>query len=263
MTNNIFDIQRFGKLIKRQWLNPKSYKFGSFVPAAIPILYLLIIFLNDSSESSASARADILLVMIISIIIFSPFIYFNTYNHPKKGVIDTMLPASSLEKFLVMQLTGLVYAPLFILITYGSVDTLVSFLFPSKMSGYAVVDLINNLDYNWEKSLLIFGSFQSVVFCNLWFVKNKVLKTFGVYALFGGLLMIAAIISIQLFINTSGDVDITNVSISMDGNGGSLIIRPGDHPALVMTQLFRIFMDIIMPIALTIGSYFMLKTKRY
>lgn len=258
MTNNTFDIQRFGKLLKRQWLNPKSYKFGSFVPAVLPLLFLLVRLLTESNEFNAENRAAVLISAVIIIVIFSPFIYFNNINHPKKGIIDAMLPASTLEKFMVMQLTGLVYAPLFILITYGGVDTLLSFLFPSKMGGYAVIEFLNNLDYNWEKYLLLFGAFQSIVFCNLWFVKNKVLKTLGAYSLFGGILMIVAVIAIHLFLNNE-----SNINITMDGSVGSLMIRPGDHPALVMTQLFRIFMDIIMPITLTIGSYFMLKTRRY
>lgn len=264
MNNNIFDIQRFGKLIKREWLNPKHLKLGNFIPALLPVLYLLITILNNNDASnSAVDRANILLFTIIVLVYFSPFILFGNINHPKKGIIDTMLPASSLEKFLLMQITGLILVPVYILVTYGFVDTILSTIFPKVLGGYAIITFFEILDYNWEKSLILFGIFQSILFCNLWFKTNKILKTIGAFSIFGGVMLMIAILLVKIFIEKGIDDSIINYNISFDGSGSSLMIRSGDHPALVITQLSRIFIDIIMPIGLTIGSYFMLKTRRY
>lgn len=263
MNNNIFDINRFGKLIKREWFNPKNFKFGSFVPAALPILFLLTSFLNQSLNYSADQRATYLSVAVIILILSAPFVYFNNFNHPKKGIIDTMLPASSLEKFLVMQLTGLIFAPLFIIITFGGVDTILSLLFPKVMSGYAVVAAVKNLDYNWEKVMIMFTIYQSMIFCNLWFRRNKILKTLGIYIVFGIVMSIIGVLLFKIFVADYSYMYTEHINISINGDGSSLMIKQGDHPAFIIIQLSRIFMNIVLPISLTIGSYFMLKTRRY
>ncbi len=264
MNNNIFDIQRFGKLLGRQWLDPKNLTLRNFIFAAMPILFLLINSLKGSPIIDSDNSGSFLIFAVIFVLLFSPFMFFNSYNHPKKGITNAMLPASSLEKFIVMQLTGLIYAPLFIFITYGAVDALLSFIFPKIMgNGYAVAVIIEEAsNLNWEKIVIIFTVYQSMIFCNLWFIKNKLLKTFGIYiALWIGMLLI--VLAILWVFTHYIDIEIDNINYSINSDGSSMMIKSGDHPAVIIIKIFRMFINIVMPIGLTIGSYFMLKTKRY
>lgn len=263
MNNNIFDIQRFGKLIKRQWFDASSLKTRNIFPfVLIPVLYLLFNAWKGYPSIAAYDRAETLSILLIVFIVFAPFMYYYNYNHQKKGITDAMLPASSLEKYLVMQLTGIIFAPLLMLVTFGGTDALLSLLFPKVMGGYAVVELVKPFDYNWEQMVITFTAYQSILFCNLWFRKNKPVKTFGVFIAFSIIISVIGVSLFKIFIVDAPYREMNN-NFTINGEGSSLMIRPGDHPVVVITQIFRIFIDVIMPIGLTIGSYFMLKTKRY
>lgn len=263
MNNNIFDIKRFGKLIYRKWFHPTNFAWRNIYPfMALPVLFLLLNLWGGGNTVSLDSRASVFGLLIVISIVFAPFIYFNNYNHPKKGITDILLPASIFEKYMVMQLTGILFSPILIFIMYGLTDTLLSLLFPGKMNGFAVAEFITSFDTNWEKILIIFTVYQFTLFCNLWFVKNKQLKTFGIFILFHITLISLVIGLFFMFIEEMPHM--SNLEFNVyEGSGQSLIIKSGDHPTEIIVQLLRIFVDIVMPISLAVGSYFMLKTKRY
>ncbi len=263
MSNNIFDINRFGKLTYRKWFHPTNFAWRTvFSFASLPLLFLLFNLMGDSSTVSLGSRYNVLVFLIVLSIVFSPFIFFFNYNHPKKGIIDAMLPASILEKYLVMQLTGIIYAPLLVVVLYGGMDSLLALLFPKVMSGFAVAQFVSLVELNWEKILILFTLQQCILFCNLWFRRNKPLKTFGVIMLFH--IILTGIVVGLFFIFIDDMPHMVGVTFNVyEGRGQSLLIKSGDHPSVVIIQLLRIFVDIVMPIGLVIGSYFMLKTKRY
>ncbi len=263
MSNNIFNIQRFGKLIYRKWFHPTNYSLRSILPfASLPILFLLFNMIGGPEVVSTDNRGSILWFLVVVSIAFAPFIFFFGYNDSKKGITDALLPASSLEKYLTMHLTNLIYSPIFVLVIYGFTDTLLSILIPSRMPGFAVAEFFNSLSLNWEKVLILFTFQQMILFCNLWFRRNKLLKTFGVFMIFHIILIGVVVGLFYLFIKDMNYIDGLTFNV-YEGRGQSLIIKAGDHSSIVIIQLFRIFIDIIMPIGLVIGSYFMLKTKRY
>lgn len=262
MNSNILNIQRLGKLIYRKWFHPTNFAWRNALPIAlIPVFLFLFSFIDDSTVVAIGDRTSLFIFLLVVSIVFAPFFYFFNYNHPKKGIIDAMLPASSLEKFLTLQLTGIIYSPIIVLILYGGVDTLLSVIFPSRMPGLVFAELINSIDVNWEELLLIFTAHQSIMFCNLWFRRNKLLKTFGVFVIFYVVVFGIFIGYFLLFIQ-SLDPN-SNINFNIFNDNGPLVIRRGDHPAILLIQYFRIFVDIIMPLGLTIGSYLILKKKKF
>ncbi|MEA4994853.1 MAG: hypothetical protein VB079_00020 [Petrimonas sp.] len=101
------------------------------------------------------------------------------------------------------------------------------------------------------------------MFFNLYFVNHKLLKTFGSVMLLQIAFIILFLLSIKLVVPEvfEGDTGLKmNIKIP---NGDSLLIQKGSHSAIVLEKIFRIFIDIVAPIALIFGSYFKLKTNRY
>lgn len=260
MTNNIFDIQRFGKLIHRKWIHPTNFAWRNLALMAFPILFLLLNFWKGIYTVSLDTRANIFGIIFVISILFSPFMFFMNYNHPKKGITDILLPASILEKYLVMQLTGLIYAPAIILLSYGLMDSLLGLIFPQIMTGYAVVEFFRELDTNWEQILLLFGLYQFILFCNLWFRKNKQIKTLAVLIITNIITAGIAVGIIYLFFR---GYETDNMSIDIFNGKISTMMEYYYDPLYLTIQLARFFVDIIIPGGLMVGSYFMLKTKRY
>ena len=87
-----------------------------------------------------------------------------------------MLPASVLEKFVVMQMVCMISAPLMVLVFLGGSDALMTALFPKYQDGYAIAHFFNNR-LTTDGVLLALLSLQAVFFANLFFVRRKILKS--------------------------------------------------------------------------------------
>lgn len=262
MTNNIFQLDRFGKLIVRNLKrSPKSWTLSAIVLAGLPLLLFLFNVANIGLNSSLNGRASLLQLIMTFAFTFAPFLFFYNYNHPKKGLPEVMLPASALEKYIVMQLACIVFAPLTVFILYGSMDSLLAFIFPKIFNGYAVRETLRNLT-DWESILKSFITLQAILFCNLLFVRRKVLKTFGAFIL--SMIVFAAILGIGVAIWNSQTpfTDVNDISLNF-GNKGLFEMHVNDHPLVITMQVARILISVVLPILLIIGSYRLLKTKKY
>lgn len=228
----------------------------------LPILFLLIARLASESAPSLLFRSNFLAFLVGTIFMFSPFFYYYFYNHPKKGLSEVMLPASVLEKFVVMQIVCMVFAPLMVLVFYGASDALMVTLFPKYYSGYAITHFFNNR-FQVDGILLIFLTMQAVFFANLFFVRRKILKSIASFMVINLLLGILFLIVAKV-VEHFGYFDTMSSNINMHtGDRGLFEFYAGDHPLVIFALIIRLFMGLVLPILFMIGSYRLMKTNRY
>ena len=261
MTNNTFQLNRFSQLMGRSLKsNPKSALLNIAIYAGLPLLFLILNAINIGISIGVKDREVLLNLFMRFVLIFSPFLLYYNYNHPKKGLTEVMLPASATEKYVAIQLTCLV-APLAMLLLFGATDSLLAFIFPKVYGGYAVTSTVKDF-FSLGTLTQDFVLMQIILFCNLLFTRRKILKTIGVFIL--TLIAFLAIAGIGITIWNS----MTPISNFEDnsfnfGSRSLFDIRANDHPFVVTVQILRIFLQIVLPILLMIGSYWVLKNKKY
>lgn len=108
----------------------------------------------------------------------------------------------------------------------------------------------------------MFVTQQAILFCNFLFIRRKVLKTAGAFIL--SLIVFSTIMGIGMTIWDSQTpfTNVENLSFSF-GSRNFFEIHVNDHPVVIAMQIVRIFLLVVLPAALMIGSYFIMKTKRY
>lgn len=262
MTNNIFQFNRFGTLIARHTsLKTKIWLQSMIIFAGLPVFFLLLNASNIGVNIDQSDRASLLEFIVYFTFIFAPFAHFYSNNHPKKGLTEVMLPASVLEKYVSMQFVCIVIAPLAALLPYGAADSLLALIFPNIYGGYALTEAFAS-DLKFEPLMILLLFQQIIFFCNLIFIRRKVIKTGGVFVI-----SLIVLVTLLAAIGTIWGNRIENIegdNYSYNFNDRALFeIYPNDHPALVALQIFRILVVIVAPVALMIGSYFVMKNKRY
>lgn len=117
MSDHTFNINRFGKLLREDFLlNKRQYFFAALILAAFPILsYLASGYWNPSVHESN--RFESLPGLMLFGLIFT-FLRLNLFSDPRKSQFFLGLPASTLEKY---SAKWLITGPLFFL---GFVSTL-------------------------------------------------------------------------------------------------------------------------------------------
>lgn len=263
MNNNIFQFDRFGKLIVRNLQrSPKSWTLTLVVLAGLPLLFFLINVSGIDLHVGLTGRMIFLNLALVLAFILSPNILFYNYNHPKKGLSEVMLPASALEKYIVMQLACIIFAPLTVIVLFGGMDSLLAFIFPKIYEGYAIEQVWYGF-VNGKNLIQLFITLQAVLFCNLLFVRRKILKTAGALILALIFILLVMSISITFFEEFTSLTDISeNFNFNFEDRSIFEIYRD-DHPLVIFIQIIGILADIVLPILLIIGSYRLLKTKRY
>ena len=263
MNNNIFQFKRIGMLINRTFQqNSKTLLNNALVLAGLPILFLLIDRLTSGEGPSLLFRGGTLTFLVVIFFVLSPFFYHYFYNHPKKGLSEVMLPASVLEKFVIMQLGCMIFAPLMALIFFGGSDALLTTLLPKYQSGYAIVKFFS-LTFDHDTVLLSFLSLQAIFFCNMLFVRRKLLKTTASFMVVNLLILIVLIAVFKVMESFGYFNEVTgNMNFSLNERG-LFEFYTGDHPLVSFLLIFRIFIETVMPIILMIGSYRLMKTNRY
>lgn len=267
MTNNTFQLNRFFNLVTRQAKqNPKAWLFNILIFAGFPLLLFLLNIADIGMESTTATRFGFFLFFIIATTVFSSFLLFFHTNHPKKGLTEVMLPASVLEKYANMQLYCMVILPLSSIVLFGGMDALLHLIAPSVFPGTVVEELFR-YKVEVEDLLVILLSLQTFFFLNLLFVKRKLLKSFG--TLIGVQVVLSAIMAVVVIIfdklgyfeslkNWRGENN-----IHIDGSLDLFDFNPSYHPFVLMFQAIKLFMLVIVPLALMTGSYFLLKNKKY
>lgn len=257
MTNNTFLPARFGKLVVRNLKsNKKMWMQSILVLAGFPLFILLLKISNLVTNPSLVFRSSFLEFTIIVAFISAPFSLFFNYNHPKKGLREVMLPASIAEKYAAMQFACIVLAPLSVFVIFGAMDSLLALIFPKIYGGFAVAQLFKS-GLEFDTFMLFVLMQQTVFFFNLLFVKHKVLKTFGVFML--GMILFTALLAIIMSIIAYRMPSEVNIDF---GDTGLFDFSQTEH-TIVVVQIFKIILVLVLPIALMIGSYFLMKNKRY
>lgn len=263
MNNNIFQFKRIGMLINRTFQqNSKTLLNNALVLAGLPILFLLLDRLGSGEGPYLLYRSNFLTFLVGVFFIFSPFFYYYFYNHPQKGLSEVMLPASVLEKFVVKQMVCMIFAPLMVLVFFGGSDALLTILFPKYHNGYAIAYFFNNR-LTADGVLLSFLSMQAIFFSNLFFVRRKLLKTTASFMIINLLILIVLIAVFKVMESFGYFNEVTgNMNFSLNERG-LFEFYTGDHPLVTFLLIFRMFMGVVMPIILLIGSYRLMKTNRY
>lgn len=261
MENNTFQVDRFWKLVVRNLKSLKKFWAQSaLMIAGFPLLFFLINISLIGVNINLSNRTSFLFSMVSILLIISPFMLFFNYNHPKRGFTEVMLGASILEKYLVMQLACLIFVPLATVLIYCGMDSLLALLFPNLYHGFVIKEI-------WQQSVTLNNVTrvlmlqQSILFFNLLFVRHKVLKTIGVYILTTIALITIMVITISIW-KSSGSLEIVNFQFNLSDRA-LFEFYANDHPLIVTVLVSRIIIQVVLPVVLVVGSYFILKNKRY
>jgi hypothetical protein len=127
--NNTFNIQRFGLLLKRQWLEfGKIYLITLGVAAGVIIafygfsLYGLLIGERDFSDRALNFREPLFLIFGFLFITVIASSYFAHLGQKPKAIIDLLIPASTFEKFLAGLFFTTILSSVAFLLIFFSID---------------------------------------------------------------------------------------------------------------------------------------------
>jgi hypothetical protein len=138
--NNTFNINRFGLLLKRQWLEfGKIYLISLLVALGVIVAFygtilgsaLVEVEPNISLERLLAFREPLFLFLgflFISIVASS---YFAHLGQKPKAIIDLLIPASTFEKFL----SSLLYTAVLATVSFVLIFYLADLAFISKLRG--------------------------------------------------------------------------------------------------------------------------------
>lgn len=126
--NNILDMNRLGKVIKRDFYTfYNNFGINLAVIAAIPVLSW-IMSTSFKTISLPIARVILISCLLVLVIIWAPAGIYRKANHPREGVDFAMLPASALEKFLSMAFYCIIVTPLLFLASCVIIDFILYWL---------------------------------------------------------------------------------------------------------------------------------------
>lgn len=173
--NNIFDIQRFGKVLVNDFKTKYKTKFFTITGIAFyPFVFVLLsIFDWDLFILGSHIRHALTMTIGAFSILLAPFILYGNVNKRKRGTDYIMLPASAFEKYLSMLIMCIVVAPVTTVAACYLVDTVAATIFPNILPGYSV----NMIKIEWNIVLTV-ALYSSVsILGNLVFRKHKIIAT--------------------------------------------------------------------------------------
>jgi hypothetical protein len=154
--NNTFNIQRFGLLLKRQWL-----EFGKiYLVSLVVALGVIIAFYGFALWPYLITKADVTFdyrlgfrepLFLIFGFIFISIIASNYFAHlgqKPKAIIDLLIPASTFEKFL----TGIFFTSILAVVSFVFLFYITDLAFVSKLRGmYTSVEQITPYYHNGKE----------------------------------------------------------------------------------------------------------------
>lgn len=173
--NNIFDIQRFGKVLVNDLKTKYKTKFFTITGIALyPFIFVLLSLFNwDMFILGAELRQVFTMFIGAFSILLAPFVLYGNVNKKKRGTDYIMLPASAFEKYLSMLIMCIVVTPVTTVGACYLVDTVAATIFPNILPGYSV----NNISIEWYVVLVV-ALYSSVsILGNLVFRKHKIIAT--------------------------------------------------------------------------------------
>jgi len=197
MKNNIFDITRFGLLVRKRFTDTKS----SLIYEVSGVAAVLCIIFGLMCIASQNITAEAQGVLFVTGLIIMGFIYadraFSDTKNKVRGMFYLSTPASRLEKLLVAILYTSILYPLAFLVIFLAVDGL--FYLIVNSTGLITMESLSGVTF--EKfgviaQMLIM--FQAVYMLgSIWFGKRSLLKTTVAIVVFYGLMAVVAGIIIR------------------------------------------------------------------
>ena len=177
---NIFDIKRFGKLLKSDLFTklPRIYPNIIALLAVVPILMILhYTGIFDAFKSfTPSSRLTLINVQLFVAMFMAPFIIYKTVNDRKRGVEFILRPASALEKLLSMIIVCTIVVPIITLISLLLLDYILYLLPGDFIEGTAIDKLLDNGEF--LRFFKNYALMQSLAICgNLLFRRAKAALT--------------------------------------------------------------------------------------
>lgn len=197
--NNTFNIQRFGLLLKRQWL-----EFGKIYLITLAVALGVIVtfygfstwgFIAEDSPFYANSlhfREPLFLIFGFLFITVIASSYFAHLGQKPRAVIDLMIPASTFEKFL----TGVFFTALLSTVCFLLIFWVTDFVFISKIKGIsdgyskeAVYFFTENYPNQFTSIFLLTPFFITSIFLlgSIYFNKFHYIKTAISVMIFSGI----------------------------------------------------------------------------
>lgn len=177
--NNTFNIQRFGLLLKRQWLEfGKIYLITLAVALGVIITFYgfatwgTILDGRNFSPYTLQFREPLFLIFGFLFITVVASSYFAHLGQKPKATIDLMIPASTFEKFL----TGIIFTTILSTISFLIIFYLTDLAFISKLKSISESGITET--FNSENGDKIIGSSSNVSY---FFAENKPKEFTSIY----------------------------------------------------------------------------------
>ena len=179
--NNTFDTQRFGLLLKRQWLEfGKIYLITLAVALGVIITFYAVatygLMMGDGPfhERSLNFREPLFLIFGLLFITIIASSYFAHLGQKPKATIDLLLPTSTFEKFL----TAVFFTAVLSTVSFVIIFYLTDLAFISKLNG--IYQSVSTDSFNTETGGKIISTKDNLGY---FFAKNYPAKFSSIFFL--------------------------------------------------------------------------------
>ena len=181
--NEIFDIQRLGKLFVYEVTNYLPRFFKSLIIASGVLVAVWLLSLVATVDIMDYGREELINSLYFFMLLLSPYIIYKDMNNRKKGYMYAMIPASTLEKLISMLLVCCTVVPAVVYLSLTLTDV-VLYVFSQLGVGtfeniafshpfYAVSDSMS-----WFDNVIgVLCSVTTAMMFNSIYRKNKIFKT--------------------------------------------------------------------------------------
>ena len=282
--NNTLDINRFGKVLRRDGLNffPNLILTLAILWAIPVVIYLFTALLPGDEEKDliyAFSRIDTISTLSTIALIIAPARLYKYCNDSRKGIGYAMLPASTLEKFLSMVIYCVIVTPIIYVAGALAIDSILA-IFNGPYEGFAVsayFDKYAQINYVLENDqmhgllddtwpifinslsatfLILLNLFGTLLLSSIFMFGNMIFKKHKTGKMIGILIVLLIIIMI-IVINYVACHE--TMFSQWDKDTASEILKR----LIVIMMNVAIYTEIIVSALLLWGTYRKIKTQKY
>lgn len=212
MKSNIFDINRFGLLIKKKFIENKSTTIYEVIGIVAVLCFIMgFIALTGRGIDLNTMSGLFGLGLIVLGIIYADRAFSETKSK-SKGMLYLLTPASRFEKLLLAIFYTSVFFPIGYFVVFNVVYELFSLIFTGKTGGLVYMPFDNHVSvfckYLIYQSVYMLGS--------IWFGKRSLLKTTAVIVFFYIVLFLIVAFMLNMnLLKSLYDDSIPSISIRM------------------------------------------------
>ena len=181
--NEIFDIQRLGKLFVYEVTNYLPRFFKSLIIASGVLVAVWLLSLVATIEILDYSRKELINFLYLFMLLLSPYIIYKDMNNRKKGYIYAMIPASTLEKLISMLLVCSTVVPATVCLSLTLTDV-VLYTFSQlgmgtfeKLVFFHPFSVMSDNMQPFDNAVCVLSSVTTSMMFNSIFRKNKIFKT--------------------------------------------------------------------------------------